>query len=119
MDRMALSTCPEAHSRASTSVRTNSVSHSASGAVMVTSQASSTVDQPLRLEVLDRGTRIAFTAGHGAPAADHCALVAQADPASPHAEAMRMQDEIHGALRADRAVDGRVPAHEDLVVPDP
>src|SRR5215469_2158079 len=32
-------------------------------------------------------------------------------------QAVRVQHEVQGALGADRSVVGRVPAHEDLVVP--
>jgi integrase len=46
-------------------------------------------------------------------------VVAEADPAAGHVQAVGVEHEVHGALRPDGAVVGRVPAHEDLVVPQP
>src|SRR2546423_4718017 len=56
--------------------------------------------------------------GHRSPAGDDRAVVAHADPAAGHAEAVLVEDEVHDALGAHRALAGGVPAHENLVVPE-
>src|SRR5215211_7723907 len=118
MVRMGAKLWPEAHSRSITSRRVNSTSQSGSGAVMMTSQTSSAGGGILLLQLANQFPGIGLGPGHAAPAGDDIAVVAEPDPAAGGADAVGMHDEVHGALGADRAVAGRVPAHQDLVVPE-
>lgn len=59
-----------------------------------------------------------MSSGHRSPPGHDVVVVPDADPASFHAGAVRVEHELHRSLRADRALGGGVPAHEDLVVPE-
>src|SRR5512132_3493256 len=117
MVRMGAKLCPEAHSRSVTSRRVNSTSQSGSGAVMMTSQTSSAGGGILLLQLANQLPGVVLGPGHAAPAGDDVAVVAEPDPAAGGADAVGVHDEVHGALGANRAVAGGVPAHQDLVVP--
>src|SRR4029450_11861449 len=117
MVRMGWKLCPEAHSRSITSRRVNSTSQSGSGAVMMTSQTSSAGGGILLLQLANQLPGIVLGPGHAAPAGDDVAVMAEPDPGAGGADAVGVEDEVHGALGADRAVAGGVPAHQDLVVP--
>src|SRR5918993_3065218 len=117
MVRMGAKLCPEAQSRSVTRRRVNSTSQSGSGAVMMTSQTSSAAGGILLLQLANQLPGIGLGPGHAAPAGDDVAVIAEPDPAAGCADAVGVHDEVHGALGADRAVAGRVPAHQDLVVP--
>src|SRR6266508_2242252 len=118
MERMSAMLWPHAQSRASTNSRVKVASHSASGAVMVTSQTWSLTQLAfLALEPADDRLGGLGVPSHGAPACDDLAVVADAYPPAGHLLAVGMQDEVHRALRTHRSIQGGVPAHEDLVVP--
>src|SRR5512132_3459666 len=117
MVRMGAKLWPEAHSRSITRRRVNSTSQSGSGAVMMTSQTSSAAGGILLLQLANQLPGIGLGPGHAAPAGDDVAVVAEPDPAAGGADAVGVHDEVHGALGANRAVAGGVPAHQDLVVP--
>src|SRR5512133_1526938 len=117
MVRMGWKLCLEAPSRSVTSRRVNSTSQFGSGAVMMTSQTSSGGGGILLLQLADQLPGVGVGPGYAAPAGDDVAVVAEPDPAAGGADAVGVQDEVHGALGADRAVVGGVPAHQDLVVP--
>src|SRR5215207_11074441 len=117
MVRMGAKLWPEAHSRLFTSRRVNSTSQSGSGAVTMTSQTSSAAGGILLLQLANQLPGVGLGPGHAAPSSDDVAVVAEPDPAAGGADAVGVHDEVHGALGADRAVVGGVPAHQDLVVP--
>src|SRR5829696_5896201 len=104
MVRMGWKLWPEAHSRSVTSRRVNSTSQSGSGAVMVTSHRSSAAGGILLLQLANQLPGVGLGPGHTAPAGDDVAVVAEPDPSAGGADAVRMHDEVHGALGADRAV---------------
>src|SRR6476646_10558145 len=95
MDRMDMRCCPLAASRFRTRERVKSSSHSGLSAVMMTSQIWSVTAAPCP------------------------SVVAEADPAAGHLLAVLVQGEVQGALGPYGAFGGHVPAHQDLVVPDP
>src|SRR5215471_1407929 len=111
--------CALAHSRCSTSLRLKSFGQSGSGAVITTSHNS----------VMHAGSSFAFEQpvhgclGFFAGLAESCpsghdpVVVPEADPPAGHVQPVRVQHGLHSALGANRPVDGRVPAHQDLVVP--
>src|SRR6266508_6542283 len=117
MDRIGTKLWPAAQSRSRTSLCVNSASQSGSGAVMTTSQTSSTAGWLLLLELVDESSCFVLGLRHAAPSGHDCSVVAQPDPAAGHVDAMRVHDEVHGPLGPDRAVAGGVPAHQDFVVP--
>src|SRR6266545_460729 len=118
MDRTGAKLWPEAQSRSRISLRVNSTSQSGSGAVMMTSQTSSTTSCLLLLELADYLSSLVLSPSQAAPPGHDLAVVAQADPSTGHADAVGMHDEVHGALGTDGTVAGGVPPHEDFVVPE-
>src|ERR1700746_3818028 len=121
MDRMGAKLWALAQSRCSTSLRLKSLSHSGSGAVMTTSHSSvMDVGQPFALDQA-RHRLLGLIAGlaHRGPPAHDPPVEPEPDPAAGHVQAVRVQHEVEGALGPDRAVVGGVPAHQDLVVPEP
>src|SRR5262245_5770772 len=121
MDWTGAKLCALAHSRCSISLRLKSFSQPGSGAVITTSHSSVSVmdvGQTFALYQACHGL-LGFFEGlaHGCPPAHDPPVIAQADPAPGHVQAMRMQHEVHGALGPDRPVIGCVPAHQDFVVP--
>src|SRR6266536_6032279 len=121
MDRTGAKLWALAHSRCSTSLRLKPSSQSGSGAVITTSHSSVigagntfTLDQPCH-------GLLGFLASmpHRCPHAHDPPVIAQPDPAAGHVQPVRVQYEVHRALGPDRSVVGRVPAHQDLVVPQP
>jgi hypothetical protein len=62
-----------------------------------------------------------FFAGlaHGGPSGHDPPVEPEPDPAAGHVQVVRVQHEVHRALGPDRALVGGVPAHQDLVVPQP
>ena len=83
----------------------------------MTSQTSSAAGSVLLLQFADKLSGLGLGPGHAAPSSDDVAVVAQSDPSAGGVDAVGVHHEVHGALGADRAVVGGVPAQQDLVVP--
>src|ERR1700731_1945839 len=121
MDLTGAKLCALAQSRCSMSLRLKSFSQSGSGAVMTTSHSSvMDVGDAFALDEPGHGL-LPFLAGlaHRGPPAHDPPVETEPDPAAGHVQAVRVQHEVQRALGPDRAVVGGVPAHQDLVVPQP
>src|SRR5580704_3440584 len=121
MDWTGAKLCALAQSRCSMSVRLKSFSQPGSGAVITTSHSSvMDVGDAFALDQPGHGL-LGFLAGlaHGGPSAHDPPVETEPDPAAGHVQAVRVQHEVHRALGPDRPVVGGVPAHQDLVVPQP
>src|SRR5437588_7090931 len=121
MDCTGAKLCALAHSGCSMSLRLKSFSQPGSGAVITTSHSSVIdVGDPFALDQPGHGL-LRFLAGSGPsrPTAHDPPIETEPHPAAGHVQAVRVQREVHDALGPDRAVAGGVPAHQDLVVPEP
>src|SRR6266508_4115549 len=106
MDRIGTKLWPAAQSRSRTSPRVKSASQSGSGAVMTTSQTSSTAGCLLLLELVDESSCFVLGLRHAAPSGHDVSVVAQSDPPAGHVDPVRVHNEIHGPFGPDRAVAG-------------
>src|SRR2546423_1293931 len=121
MDWTGAKLCALAHTPCSISLRLKSFSQAGSGAVMTTSHSSIIdVSETFALYQAHHGV-LGFFLGlaHGLPPTHDPPVIAQPHPAARHVQAVRVKHEVHGALGTDRPLVGRVPAHQDLVVPQP